>query len=438
LALNCPTKFPVKTKIKSKVDFAGAFENEIKRKGSSIFPLDFDEANYGFFNKYKKPRQAGTGGKLDVYNKRKKRITINSPYCVLIKDSIERTNRHIQNDPTFLKRWPKFKNPKYIRQYVIDQIAEQKRELKEAAKKRANKIAAILDGIESSYYYNHLGIRDQSNVRANIRDVVLEYLKEAAVFIPTSFNIDADKIPVDGIPDDWPRVNAIHVPEGYTLSGANAGDYYALKKENISAIVNEALFWKSRKMLGLLWTIADHGEKGALLKIAKTLVPFVKALNGKLIAQPDLLGLWPQSLPSWPVTKSLHPLYDSEHESLLRELHVGDTLPMRVDGGARWELDIIAKCALYLYEEIERRRRWLCDDSDLPEDLKIRLSDLKKFSSENWEAWWNLAEDLLDYGYVDLVDIPELKKMGHIAQRPQNKRSLARVACHIRKIIATR
>lgn len=163
-------------------------------------------------------------------------------------------------------------------------------------------------------------------------------------------------------------------------------------------------------MLGLLWTIADHGEKGALLKIAKTLVPFVKALNGKLIAQPDLLGLWPQSLPSWPVTKSLHPLYDSEHESLLRELHVGDTLPMRVDGGARWKFDTIAKWSLHLYNEINRRRGWLCDDSDLSDDLRVKLSNIKEFSSENWEAWWNLAEDLLDYGYVDLVDIPELKK----------------------------
>ena len=346
----------MKTKSKSKVDFEGAFESEVKRKGSRLFPLNFDDASSGFFNKYNKTHRVGAVGKRNNHYKRKKRITINSPHRELVNDSIERVNKHIQDDPDFLKLWPKFKNPKYIRQYVIDQIAEQKRELKEAAKKRAKTIAAILDEIESSYYYDHLGIRDQSKVRANIRAVVLEFLTEKAIFIPTLFNIDADKIPDGGIPDEWPRVDAIHLPEGFTLSGADAGDYYVLKKEDISAIVNEALFWKSRKMLGLLLTLADHGEKGALLKIAKTLVPFVKALNGKLIAQPDLLGLWPQSLPSWPVTKSLHPVYDSKHENLLKKLHVGDALPMRVDGGARWKFDIIAKWTLHLYDEVNSRR----------------------------------------------------------------------------------
>jgi hypothetical protein len=95
--------------------------------------------------------------------------------------------------------------------------------LKEAAKKRDQYAAAILKEIDSPSYCDWLNLGDQNKVRSNIRAVVLEYIKDEAIFIPTFFNIDAKNIAVDGIPAKWRPVDAIHVPEGYRLSGAKAG-----------------------------------------------------------------------------------------------------------------------------------------------------------------------------------------------------------------------
>ena len=400
---------PMNTLKAAKADFVGCFRGEVREKNSSLFPVDFDDSHFESFSKFKLNRNEAAGEKQKVKSKTTKRITINSPKWILIKDSIERINRHIQENPTFLKRWPEFKDPKFIRRYATNQIAEQKRVLKAAARKRAKNVAAILKEFETSSNRDRLNLNNQSEVKDNIREILLEYLTDEAVFISTLFDIDVEKIPTDGIPDEWPRVDAIHVPQGYTLSGARAGAWFPIKKENVPAIVNEALFWKSRRTLGLLWTLADHGDKEALLKLAKAFIPFIKATNEKLSEHPDLLGLWPKQLPYWPVMKSLHRDYDCDHVILLKTIHIGDELPLRFDEAARWEFNPITKWAIHLIEEIENRCGWLCDDPDLPDILRKQLSKLQKFSSNTWLAWWDAAKEVLEHCYVDLATIPELQ-----------------------------
>lgn len=390
------------------VDFAGCFEDEIGRKELHLFPVGFNDSVFGTSAEYRKGRAGAAGEKHKLKRGPSDRININSPKAKLIKYGIERIQIHIRENPGFLKQYPEFKDPKVIRRSALEGIGEHKRMLKEAAKKRARYAAAILKEIDSPSYCNQLKLADQKEVRANIRAVVLEYIMDVAVFIPTFFDIDDINIATNGIPAGRRPVDAIHVQEGYTLFGEKAGHMVAVKSANVPAIVNEALFWKSHKILGLLWTLAEQGDRGALLKLAKTLVPFVKALNEKLDAEPNALGLWPKRLPSWPVMKSPHIRFNGDHIMLLNNLGIGRDLPMPFDKVARLEKNVITKWVVQLYEQIEMRRGWMCDD-DLPINFKKELCDLGELSKENWQVWWNIATKLLKLRYGDLAKIPELR-----------------------------
>jgi hypothetical protein len=196
-----------------------------------------------------------------------------------------------------------------------------------------------------------------------------------------------------------------------STAGAKGGmDIFLLSQANIPAIVNDALFLKARKILGLLWELSDAGDNGALLKIAKTLLPNISALNKKLSNDPDMLAMWPRTMPVWPVLKSLHHHFDSNHVDFLRELKLGDALFFGPGGGERWEMNIIAKWAIHLYQRVEDYRSWVgCEDCGVPNTLQKRLSALPTFSSSTWTNWWEVIQGVLKHDYVDLATVPELR-----------------------------
>jgi hypothetical protein len=89
---------------KTEVDFAGCFEDESRRKGSRLFPVDFDDSDSGAFNKYRKKRTVVAGEKQKPKSGPSESININSPKPKLIKHLIERIQRHLGENPGWLNR----------------------------------------------------------------------------------------------------------------------------------------------------------------------------------------------------------------------------------------------------------------------------------------------------------------------------------------------
>ena len=412
----------MKTPKKATVDFGGALTDDISRKGSRLFPVEYDDSDLGIFNRYLK-HQSTTAETKQKFNKQianrssggssknsllprssqfprfvfhlyDNRFT-KKPKKASAKDVIKIIKWHLHDNPTILDRWPEFRKPSFIRRFAKMQLDEEERRHRKNENTKAVYSAFVLKEIESSTYCGRLHLDKRGKVINEIQAIVSEFLIEQTFFMPTLGDSSGGKL---------------FLRRDLPTAGAKGGmDIFSLSQTNIPAIVNDALYLKARKILGLLWELSDAGDNGALLKIAKTLLPNISALNKKLSVQPDALDLWPKSLPSWPVMKSPHPSFDCDHVDLLKNLKVGEGFPMRFDKGARWENNLITKWAIHLIEEIEYCRGWLCDYPDLPDTVREQLSKLQKLSLETWLAWWDAAKELLEHCYVDLATIPELQ-----------------------------
>jgi hypothetical protein len=223
----------------------------------------------------------------------------------------------------------------------------------------------------------------------NLREVLLEYLSDPRGGV----HIHEDEI---------------MVPAEYYLSGQSSGFRTLKATQNIPRLVTEALVWNCRRRLGCLWTFAEQGESDALLRLAQIIVPLVKAINEKISTDAQVLGCWPRSLPFWPVLKSPHKDFDSDHRRLLGALQVGDDYPFTIKEESRWTArDAIGKWAIHLCKEIEIDQECRAIDDD-PAPWARKLLELKPFSSNTWEDWWIVAKGLLRLDYVDVVEIPEL------------------------------
>jgi hypothetical protein len=227
----------------------------------------------------------------------------------------------------------------------------------------------------------------------NLREVVLEYISGPAGHVHV-------------------QDRGIMVSVGYVLSGRSIGGFRFLKPtQDIPRLVMEALVWKSRRTLGLLWTLADHGQGEALQKLAQITVPLVKSINEKASADASVLGCWPKGLPYWPVLKSPHHDLDCDHRELLRSLQVGTEFPFTIAEEARWTArDAVGKWAIHLCQEIEIMQvsDWSAEADSEPWEHK--LPELQPFSGETWTDWWEVAKGLLLHEYIDVVEIPELDK----------------------------
>jgi hypothetical protein len=202
--------------------------------------------------------------------------------------------------------------------------------------------------------------------------------------------------------------NSILVPSGYELSGQAIGGFWLLKsKENVARLIVEALVWKSKRTLGLLWTLAEQGNGKCLLRLAQIVVPFVKAINEEAGKNVQALGGWPKSLPVWPVLKSPHHDLDCDHQRFLRLLQVGEAFPLTIADEARWTArDPVGKWAIHLCQEIEIMQDGHPVDEE-SEPWEHKLEQLQPFSGATWKDWWEVARGLLLHDYVDVVEIPD-------------------------------
>jgi hypothetical protein len=117
----------------------------------------------------------------------------------------------------------------------------------------------------------------------------------------------------------------------------------------------------------------------------------------------------PQRFPFWPALKSEHPDFDEDDRKLLKELHVGQDFPLRIDEGARWKAqDVVGQWAIHLCQEVYIMQDGHCEE-DPPKAWEKILLQLRPFSEASWEDWWKVARGVLDDEYIDVVDIPELR-----------------------------
>jgi hypothetical protein len=275
------------------------------------------------------------------------------------------------------------------RSFTRNYNAEWKRKNKNAAKQRAKVVAAVLREFDAYPFHGPDDWIYRMSFKDNLREVLLEYLSDPRGRV---------HIHEDGI----------MVPAEYYLSGQSSGFRTLKATQNIPRLVTEALVWKSRRMLGCLWTFAEQGESDALLRLAQIIVPLVKSINEKISTDAQVLGCWPKELPFWPVLKSPHHDFDCDHRKFLGLLQVGKDFPFTISEESRWTArDAIGKWAIHLCKEIEIDQECRAIDDD-PAPWARKLLELKPFSSNTWEDWWIVAKGLLRLDYIDVVEIPEL------------------------------
>jgi len=113
----------------------------------------------------------------------------------------------------------------------------------------------------------------------------------------------------------------------------------------------------------------------------------------------------------WPVMKSPHRDFDTEHRALLKELQVGAGFPFTITEESRWTaLDPVGKWAIHLCQTIEIMIVSDYTVEELSEMWGCKIHSLGSFSGETWESWWIAAKALLVCEYVDVVQIPELNQ----------------------------
>jgi hypothetical protein len=275
---------------------------------------------------------------------------------------------------------------------VVKQLTPSKAEQARLKRERTALVRAIIKEFEAKEFDGPHDVMNRKTFKDNLRVVLLDFLeRRSGVGIPKK---------------------EVFISEGFELSGGEIGGQCPIKTEdNLDQILLAALVWKSRKTLGLLWSLAEQNRTEALLKLAQIVVPFAKALNEKAICSPDVLGFWPRTLPMWPVMKSLHRDFDTDHSRLLNILQVGSQYPFTIGKEARWTArDAVGKWAIHLCQTIEIM---IVSDNtveDLSERWQCKISSLGHFSSDTWKNWWTAAKGLLACEYIDVVDIPELRK----------------------------
>jgi hypothetical protein len=280
---------------------------------------------------------------------------------------------------------------KALRRFLRNCGPEWKRKIKDAAIQRAKVVAAVLREFDAYPFHGPDDWIYRMSFKDNLREVLLEYLSDPR-----------GRVHIRG--------DGIMVPAEYYLSGQSSGFRTLKATQNIPRLVTEALVWKSRRMLGCLWTFAEQGESDALLRLAQIIVPLVKSINEKISTDAQVLGCWPKELPFWPVLKSPHHDFDCDHRILLRSLQIGEDFPFAIGEESRWTArDTIGKWAIHLCKEIEIDQECRPVDDD-PVPWEQKLLALKPFSSNTWENWWEVAKGLLLHDYVDVVEIPELNE----------------------------
>jgi hypothetical protein len=200
------------------------------------------------------------------------------------------------------------------------------------------------------------------------------------------------------------------VPSSYDLFGNPTGGLRSLKPDQVEELIVEALVWRARRAMGFLWALAENGQAEALESLSQCIVPVVKALNEKAIMMPKALGQWPQALPYWPVLKSSHRDFDSDHVKLLQVLCVGEKYPLPIGHESRWTArDAIGRWAIHLCQEIEiMQTGHLVTGNSKPWEKK--MEKLQSLSAKSWKDWWFVAKGLLLHDYVDVVEVPDLNK----------------------------
>jgi hypothetical protein len=362
---------------------AKPMSQKAKHVTTRLFSADFEMAAFLGFNAYRRPSVEA------IAEKGKVKATPANPAATL---------RQAENDGDQKKyEDAKMRSPSQN----LDEPSQERRLVNrlsvtpvatgiKADRKRAKVVAKLMREFEACQFEGPSDWMFRKSFKDNLREALSDYFSETG----RSVHVQGDKI---------------LLPTRYLLSGQQIGPFcYLEPANNIRKLVVEVLVWKSRRTLGLLWTLAEGGQSEALLKLAQIVVPLVKAINEKASADSSIMGCWPKDLPYWPVLKSPHHDFDCDHPTLLKSLQVGDHYPFNIAEEARWTArDAIGKWAIHLCQEIEVCQECLAVYED-SEPWEHKLEKLRPFSSETWKDWWEIAKDLLQDEYIDVVEIPEL------------------------------
>jgi len=349
-----------------------------------IFRDDLDGQDFDKFSHYKK-----LAVEYEKNKNQKNARALTSKKLSELESTIGVINNVLSREPDTLEKYKQLKDPKVIRDIAKKMIAEGKMAKKKAIKEHAANVSALLKKFEAIDFDGPDDWIYKKEFKDNLREALLEFISGEAA----GRHWFEDKL---------------MIPADYRLSGQQIGSREVHQPFDVVAVLSVALFWKARRILGLLWVLSENKDPKILGQIAQIIIPFIKEINNKAIENSKVLGFWPRTLPTWPVLKSLHPDFDGDHKAILKLLKVGEKFPFPIGEEARWKAsDTIGKWALHLCQEIEimQEGHYVDEKSD---DWEQKLLTLERFSGENWQIWWEIAQGLLQKEYVDVVNIKEL------------------------------
>ncbi len=120
----------------------------------------------------------------------------------------------------------------------------------------------------------------------------------------------------------------------------------------------------------------------------------------------------------WPVLKSWHPRFDTDHKAVLLQLELGINNPLNIVKG-KWDpKDDVGKIAMQLWDQFEYLRTldvpWGYESWTRAES---RARGLPEFNAETWPMWAEVAEEHIRESYKEREDIKRLNLMVKASSR---------------------
>jgi hypothetical protein len=208
-----------------------------------------------------------------------------------------------------------------------------------------------------------------------------------------------------------------------------------LERATVSEDAVYCLAAKSRNLLGGLFRLVAKENKHAARYFAAIMRDSCARMNRLARSRPELFRPVTRLSWKWPVMKSLHPHLSDDHETLLRDLQLGQDTPLELDKSARWKLDKAAEYAFALVAYIYEARRTDVPQTDYVASVTHAARALPEFNDDSSQEWWELAKEIL------LVTYPEPQNVSEFATlvtAPSHRRSGGRMKVRILEILESR
>ncbi len=135
----------------------------------------------------------------------------------------------------------------------------------------------------------------------------------------------------------------------------------------------------------------------------------------------------------WPILKSIHPHFDTDHKYILLRLEVGGRNPLNIYKG-KWNCkDGVGKIALQTWDQIERLRVRPMFGSEHWSELELKAHYLPDFDPDHWREWFTIAKTFI----LKTYKTPEkIRHLNELVKAPTRKitsikiKSESRISSH--------